>query len=299
MIHRHLYIALLFSLLSALAAQGADPNGLVRLAVAPLRAQATHSSEMETQALMGTPVRLLETDGDWTRCELPDGYVAYIHNTAVVATDSAVMTQWRVSPRLICTSAYETHVFSRPDAASLPVSDFSLGCIAEGVKSDSAFTAVILPDGRAGWVETAAVEPFESHMKRPFDPERVIQLADALTGSSYLWGGRSVKGVDCSGLTQLCYFDCGILLPRNASAQALAGERVDEPERGDLLFFENEEGRVTHVAIYDAASIYIHSSGLVHRSSMDPSHPLYNGRRVTSVMRPGRVNPVTEHPWYF
>ena len=264
-----------------------SPNALVCLAVASLREEPAHSSELSTQALMGTPVAVGERDGDWYKALLPDGYEAYIHRTAFVAVDSAAMCRWREAERLIGVSPFETHSFAGPSDKCPTVSDFVMGCIVEGRKSaaDDGFTAVRLPDGRCGWVRSDAVEPFGEWMKRRFDAERVISLAKALTGSAYLWGGRSTKGVDCSGLTQLCFFDSGIMLPRNASQQALDGVAVSEPHAAALLFFDNDNGRITHVAVFDRQTLYIHSSGMVHMSSFDPRHPLYNGRKVHSLRR--------------
>ena len=79
-------------------------------------------------------------------------------------------------------------------------------------------------------------------------------------GVPYLWAGSSVKGLDCSGLSQRTYMDCGLLLPRNASQQEKCGEAVDisggwgSLQPGDLLFFgrkrDNRTIGVYHVAIY-------------------------------------------------
>ena len=94
----------------------------------------------------------------------------------------------------------------------------------------------------------------------------------------YLWGGSSIKGVDCSGLAQRVYMDCGILLPRNASQQARSGEEVDisngwdNLQPGDLLFFgrprEDGSTSIYHVAIYIGGGQIIHSAaGKVHTAS--------------------------------
>ena len=88
-----------------------------------------------------------------------------------------------------------------------------------------------------------------------------------------MWGGSSVKGVDCSGFVQSVFFRNGLILARDASLQALHGSPVDitagfgNLRRGDLLFFgskENGIAHVTHVAIYLGNSDYINSSGRVN-----------------------------------
>lgn len=292
--------SLLTFLLPVALFAGDRPNALVSISVASLRSSNAHIAEMETQALMGTPLILKKRTGDWFLAELPDGYTAYIHHTAVTPADHA---RWVSAPRLIATLPVETHIIADTLNPSSIISDFPLGCIVEGEKSPtSIFSSVTLPDGRKGYVQSIAVEPFREWMEREFDPYRVLRLAEALTGVPYLWGGRSSKLIDCSGLTQLCYFDAGILLPRNASEQAEVGEDIPLTalQPGDLLFFRNEKDKVIHVAIHKDGSLYIHSSGMVHTSSRDSANALYNGRTVHFARRPGATaTKVLDSPWYF
>lgn len=317
----HLHAAILavaIAISPALRLTASEPNALVSVAVASLRSEPDHASQLETQALMGTPVRLIERDGDWWLAVTPDSYRAWINASAVASIDSTAMEQWKQSRRLICTSIDECRIFSEPDAASLPVSDMVLGCILEGcIDPAMPFAHVTLPDNRSGWVDTTLVEPFDIRMSRRPDPQRMIRIATRLNGVAYLWGGNSTKGVDCSGLIQLCYFDCGILIPRNASQQALCGlelpiDGTTTLHQSDLLFFTDDKGRVEHVALYQGDGLYRHASGTVHLSSMLTESPLYNGRVVTSARHllsdtgskiAGAVADlpiaVIRHPWYF
>ena len=100
-----------------------------------------------------------------------------------------------------------------------------------------------------------------------------MHVALTYMGIPYLWGGSSVKGVDCSGFVQSVFFRNGIILARDASLQALHGLPVDISDgfnrlkKGDLLFFgskENGDSHVTHVALYLGNNEYINSSGRVH-----------------------------------
>ena len=91
-------------------------------------------------------------------------------------------------------------------------------------------------------------------------------------GVSYLWGGKSVFGADCSGFVQQVFKMASIRLPRDASQQAACGELVgflQQAQLGDLAFFDNEEGQITHVGIMLNPQQIIHSSGYVHIDSID------------------------------
>ena len=136
-------------------------------------------------------------------------------------------------------------------------------------------------DGYEGWVDNKQWQPI---------PEGVILSVNIKsTGATspsevalnqylhtpYLWGGRSRAGIDCSGLTQVCFKACGIRLLRDASQQATQGHTVDfeEAQKDDLAFFSNPEGKIIHVGIIldaqEISPLIIHSSGEVRIDTLD------------------------------
>ena len=97
----------------------------------------------------------------------------------------------------------------------------------------------------------------------------------------YLWGGRSPFGIDCSGLVQMTYKLSGIKLPRDAGQQASCGTTINllsEAQAGDLAFFDNEEGIITHVGIILPNNQIIHASGRVRVDSLD-HEGIYNVKK--------------------
>ncbi|HAV55466.1 MAG TPA: hydrolase Nlp/P60, partial [Aequorivita sp.] len=104
--------------------------------------------------------------------------------------------------------------------------------------------------------------------------EHIIETALLYLNSPYLWGGKTPFGIDCSGFTQMVYKLNGYKLLRDASQQATQGEAlsfIEESEPGDLAFFDNEEGKITHVGIIMKENYIIHAHGKVRIDRLDHS----------------------------
>ena len=291
-----------------------DQWAQVRISVCCFRTAPGHASEMATQGIMGQPVRLLEKKGDWWRAQCPDGYIAYVVDNSLAEKTDAEMKAWRVAPRVIVTAPYQTRIFYNTidKGPRDVVSDAVTGNILEGQYDPSAeMMEVTLPDGRKGFIATADVEPLDTWAQQSFDAQKILDTAYAMEGTPYLWGGMSIKTLDCSGLAKVSYFSNGIILMRDASQQATTGNQISADqwptcEAGDLLFFGNPKtGKVTHVAIYDHDGDYIHSSGRVRRNSVDPASdkylttPFLHATRIKDSIGTNGITTVAAHPWYF
>jgi hypothetical protein len=105
--------------------------------------------------------------------------------------------------------------------------------------------------------------------------DKMVELQD-LTGQflnvPYLWGGKSSYGVDCSGLVQTIFRIMGIKLPRDASQQVGQGKTVNliaESTAGDLVFFDDDEGKIVHTGVLTGPGKVLHASGCVRSDPID------------------------------
>jgi cell wall-associated NlpC family hydrolase len=122
-------------------------------------------------------------------------------------------------------------------------------------------------DGYAGWVRSAHLRPpapdDPDHPAAHVPPDRisVAAYAERFQGLTYLWGGTSPAGFDCSGLVHYSYRQAGIVVPRDSRDQALAVTPVPlgKEEPGDLYFFAADDGRIYHVGFVTGRGRMLHA----------------------------------------
>lgn len=292
------------------------PWALVNLSVANIRASPSHRSELVNQALMGTPVKVLKEEGSWVYIQTPDRYLGWLDKSALSGRNEDELDSWKNSERIIFLS---TFAYIEDPGKNHIVSDIVAGAIVEIVGEYGGKTIVRLPDGRKGSVSAGNYYSFDLWRQEATPgPERLTERAISMKGFPYLWGGTSVKGLDCSGFTRIVFFMNGLVIPRDASLQARHGKEIcvnegwQSFEPGDLLFFRGnrdgpDDSPIVHVGIYTGNSEYIHASGMVTINSLDNSRKNYNeyrsstlqsARRITPADYDGGLVPVVSHPWY-
>lgn len=314
-----------------------------------MREAPEYEAELGDQSLMGTVVEIVGEDSYWRKIVSPEPYTAWVNDMGLVEMSEEEIRDYLASPKYICTAEY-SHVFTSPDLKSQRISDLVEGNllrvwnvadrigsrkISRRIGSGSGkFLSVLLPSGKTGYVPASDLEQFDkwaSTRNPSFD--NIRSTAFRFLGVPYMWGGTSVKAVDCSGLVRTVWFLNGLLLPRNASQQARIGNEVDfhpdysinekSPEfqsemlrrisylkPGDLLFFgrrasEGVKERISHVAIYLGEGKYIHSSEVVRISSLLPNDPDYSrafvrARRVLGLQDASKgIVSIAKSPYYF
>lgn len=219
--------------------------------VAPLRKEAAHRSEMVSQLLFGERVQLIESSSDFVLVKNEyDAYAGWCQRSQLTELSG----DFPVEEPEILSSAYINAGMLRDTAIHLP-----MGVPISNWKGITApkFTY-------AGTTHTAGSVPFSE--------SAVVAISTSYLNVPYLWGGKSVFGIDCSGFSQQVFRYFGKKLPRDSGDQAKLGEDVGflaESRAGDLAFFDNAEGIITHVGILLNSHEIIHASGKVRIDTID------------------------------
>lgn len=224
--------------------------------VSPLRATDSHRSEMVSQMLLGENGVLLEESKDFVKVRTVfDDYEGWIQRSQVELTDA---------------------VPGNP-LSKILVSDFTDRVTINGTEAHIPMGSMVIAP--AGEELVIGNYTLRYQIGSPWNADGVAVTADAITqrasrylNTPYLWGGRSVFGVDCSGFTQSVFRFFDYKLMRDAYQQATQGEAIgflQEAKCGDLAFFDNEEGRITHVGIMLNDHEIIHASGKVRIDKID------------------------------
>jgi gamma-D-glutamyl-L-lysine dipeptidyl-peptidase len=290
--------------------------GIVSISAGNLKKSPSHSSELISQVIMGTPLKILKKSGGWIFVQSPDHYLGWISDSGVEELTMQQIEKWRTSERVIFMKKIGT-IFSDIHPGEV-VSDIVPGSILVKTGYDSKTVHVVLPDGRTGTVENADVADLKkwSDEVTP-DAGNLIKIAKTMLGTPYLWGGTSSKAFDCSGFMKTLYFMNGILLARDASLQYLHGKPVDisatidSLKPGDLIFLgsdNNGKKRIYHVGMYIGDTEVIHCSGMVKINSLDNSRVnfsnylksgLIGARRIIGTPTEKGLETIKNNGWYF
>ncbi|MBK6938056.1 MAG: C40 family peptidase [Chitinophagaceae bacterium] len=222
---------------------------IVAVPAAPVRRKAGHSKEMVNQLLFGEKVKVLKTHGKlWAKIRsLHDGYEGWmtVSQLEEVAEKTARLPDTFITTELLAAIDFGENRMHIPVGSSLPA--FRSG------------------NGTLGKLQYKFEGQFFEADKQLADEELLKQLIKPWMNAPYLWGGRTLLGVDCSGLVQVIYKLMGINLPRDAWQQAQGGKAVkkfSELQPGDLVFFDNKED-IVHVGIYLGEDKIVHAAGKV------------------------------------
>lgn len=233
-------------------------HGVCNLSVVPLRAEKSDFSEMISQVLFGEHFEILEKEKRWSKIRLAfDNFEGFINNNQYQQISEKTFNA--------ISNAEPKYASELVDFVSNKNSELTTITIGAHLPLLQNNTLVL---------ENVIYRYDSATFSKKLPKEEIIKIAFTFLNCPYLWGGKTPFGIDCSGFTQMVYKLCGYQLLRNAKEQATQGEVlsfIEESEAGDLAFFDNEEGEITHVGIVLNNYNIIHVHGKVRIDTLDHS----------------------------
>jgi hypothetical protein len=227
--------------------------GICNLAVIPLRAEPNERSEMVSQVLFGEAFEIVEWKDNWVQIITGiDAYRGWIGRLQFAMLGHMAYRQLQDTP---------SPLTYRAITQAWKIKDNSVLYLPVG-------SSLSFLNGTTCYIDK---EKFEI-IGQIGDNENIDLIAKTFLNTPYLWGGRTHFGIDCSGFTQSVFRLKGVQLKRDASQQVEQGAAVNylaDARLGDLAFFENTEGKVTHVGILLSRETIIHASGKVKIDTID------------------------------
>jgi gamma-D-glutamyl-L-lysine dipeptidyl-peptidase len=279
---------------------GEEFYGFINVSVANLRSGPKDPNEMASQALLGTPIKVLEKAKHWYLIQTPDKYIAWIDHGGIERMTKWEFDNYSKKPKLIYNQPFGFS-YEKADQESQTVSDLVWGDLLAVKDTVENFYQVIYPDGRKAFVAKTEVKFYDEWLTSlKVSENSLVKSAYKMVGIPYLWGGTSFKGVDCSGFTRTVYLMNGLYLPRDASQQVYAGELVDTSngfenmKAGDLLFFgekahDEKSEHISHVGMWLGNMQFIHSSGMVKIGSFDKNSTKFDAFNLGRYIKSKRI----------
>jgi len=244
--------------------------GITHLSQIAMREEPTHQSQLVSQLLFGDAYQVEKIAGDWLKIKTLDcDYEGYIDKKLwnemheEDAVEYPVLQKYVVTDYLIFIKEFETNItFPVFMGSSFPYPKDKM---------------LIL--GNSIFIVELPKEPnLPDYPNLSKQQSALLQFASGYLQAPYLWGGRTPAGIDCSSLVQLTFKSIGLFLPRDASQQVNQGTQIDlatEWQVGDVAFFNNEEGKITHTGIIIGKDKILHASGFVRIDTLDTTG-IYN-----------------------
>jgi gamma-D-glutamyl-L-lysine dipeptidyl-peptidase len=233
-------------------------RGICRLTLIPVRKEPAERTEMTTQILFGETVDILQTEGSWSLIKTHfDNYKGWATSKMMTPLDENEFQDLQKKQNVYLKDAV-CKIFQ--SVTQLPITYLAGG------------STLIEENGQILIGENALMLDNSAELHHQETKIDIPGTAMKYLNAPYLWGGRTIFGVDCSGLTQTVFKMNGISIPRDAHQQAEIGQTVADvtlARPGDLAFFVRDDGHIIHTGIVLEKSMIIHSTGKVRIDRLD------------------------------
>ena len=232
--------------------------GICNLSIVPLRAEDSDKSEMISQLLFGEHFTIIDKQKNWSKIKLAfDDYEGFIDNKQYVEIPEETYYNLNNNSAFYSGEIIDFITNTKNELTTIP-----LGSNLPFYNENK------LQINSTSYLYEGSV------LSEKKDKNEILNIAFTYLNSPFLWGGKTPFGIDCSGFTQMVYKMCGYPLYRDAKQQATQGEVlsfIEESEPGDLAFFDDDEGIITHVGIILNDYNIIHVHGKVRVDTLDHS----------------------------
>jgi cell wall-associated NlpC family hydrolase len=240
----------------------------VNVDAANLYKEASFKSAIDSQVVLWEKLKLIEKGNQFSRVSCEDGYIGWVNNHQFCKT---------ASPKNQFKTVTKNHnyIHENPDTSSQIIREVGAGSSMPFEQIDDEWVKTLLPDGKTGWLLDNSFNEINGDKRK-----NLIQLSKQFLGVPYFWGGKSPKGLDCSGYVQLLSKLVGLSIRRDSPMQFEDASMVSEDllagQPGDLLFFAENGNRITHVGVKLSDNKIIHVRGMVRINSLLPGEADYD-----------------------
>lgn len=260
---------------------------LIAVPLADVRREPDPGSELVTQALYGSTLKVLGKRQGWLQVmvEIQGDYPGFVREDQAIRVALSEGARWLVVEPVAA-------VYDSPGDSGRAVLNFYAGSsvtVLKGVTvlKENEWLEVEVPPLGKGWMKRGSLR---QGVEVAVSGQGLLETARRFVGVPYRWGGTSVEGIDCSGLTYIVCLVNGVYIPRDADAQFqyLKEHRVAKQDLkpGDLVFFSTNGKFATHVGFYEGNGRFLSALSSTGKVVSDRLDSAYWSRYYFGAARP-------------
>lgn len=250
-----------------------------------------NNCEMIDELLHGYVVEVIQDMGEWIKIKSHYKYVGYCHKNNFINDINIIEIYKKKQKYFINNNSVDVLKFPKDESYS--IKNLTIGCFVNIIDvSENNFSKVLLSSKEVGYIKTKFLSKYvDNHLLYTEDDfrQKIITTAQNYLGTQYRWGGKTTRGIDCSGLTSITYMLNGVVIYRDASIHndfPIKKIEMMKIKKGDLLFFDK------HVGIYIDDGIFIHSSRSINGvgfNSINTKHSNFRQDLLDSFVCAGSI----------